>query len=109
MSLGQPLWSEARTRIRELLARDTPTLRDDKELLKKALVPLSECQMHVPANIGDYTDFYSSRSHATNVGIMFRGLLISYISFWIIIFLFKFSVKKLAIFSKLDSKDLNSQ
>jgi hypothetical protein len=29
--------------------------------------------MHLPADIGDYTDFYSSREHATNVGIMFRG------------------------------------
>lgn len=29
--------------------------------------------MHLPANIGDYTDFYSSREHATNVGTMFRG------------------------------------
>ena len=29
--------------------------------------------MHLPANIGDYTDFYSSKEHATNVGIMFRG------------------------------------
>jgi fumarylacetoacetase len=28
--------------------------------------------MHLPANIGDYTDFYSSRQHATNVGVMFR-------------------------------------
>ena len=29
--------------------------------------------MHLPASIGDYTDFYSSREHATNVGTMFRG------------------------------------
>lgn len=29
--------------------------------------------MHLPAQIGDYTDFYSSIDHATNVGIMFRG------------------------------------
>lgn len=29
--------------------------------------------MHLPAHIGDYTDFYSSKDHATNVGIMFRG------------------------------------
>ena len=30
--------------------------------------------MHLPAKIGDYTDFYSSREHATNVGTMFRGI-----------------------------------
>ena len=75
MSLGRAVWSEGRARIKELLSRDVATLRDDKDLLKKALVPLSECQMHVPATIGDYTDFYSSRSHATNVGIMFRGFI----------------------------------
>ena len=33
----------------------------------------ADVQMHVPANIGDYTDFYSSRSHAFNVGSIIRG------------------------------------
>lgn len=33
----------------------------------------SEAEMHLPAKIGDYTDFYSSIYHATNVGIMFRS------------------------------------
>lgn len=41
-------------------------------LRSRALVPLSCVTMHLPARIGDYTDFYSSREHATNVGIMFR-------------------------------------
>lgn len=41
-------------------------------LRARALVPLSSVTMHLPADIGDYTDFYSSREHATNVGIMFR-------------------------------------
>lgn len=36
------------------------------------LVPIRDAEMHVPANIGDYTDFYASISHATNVGSMFR-------------------------------------
>jgi fumarylacetoacetase len=34
---------------------------------------MNEIKMHIPAKIGDYTDFYSSKEHATNVGIMFRG------------------------------------
>ena len=38
-----------------------------------ALVAQAGATMHLPARIGDYTDFYSSRYHATNVGIMFRG------------------------------------
>ena len=38
-----------------------------------AFVKQNEATMHLPAKIGDYTDFYSSIYHATNVGIMFRG------------------------------------
>ncbi|NNE36142.1 MAG: fumarylacetoacetase, partial [Rhodothermales bacterium] len=48
-------------------------LRDDAELREKVLVPQSSVTMELPAEIGDYTDFYSSREHATNVGTMFRG------------------------------------
>lgn len=36
-------------------------------------MPQKNAKMHLPANIGDYTDFYSSIDHATNVGTMFRG------------------------------------
>ena len=39
----------------------------------RVLVPMSEVSLLLPADIGDYTDFYSSREHATNVGTMFRG------------------------------------
>jgi fumarylacetoacetase len=48
-------------------------LRDDAALRGEALVPMAAVVMHLPAEIGDYTDFYSSREHATNVGTMFRG------------------------------------
>ena len=44
-----------------------------QELRKRAIVPMENVFMHLPAQIGDYTDFYSSREHATNVGTMFRG------------------------------------
>jgi fumarylacetoacetase len=73
MSLGHQLWKETRARIQQLLAADTAILRDDSQLRATALLPRAECHMHLPAHIGDYTDFYSSRQHATNVGIMFRG------------------------------------
>ena len=56
-----------------LRARRRPTLRDDAALRERALLPLSRHAMQLPARIGDYTDFYSSREHATNVGTMFRG------------------------------------
>lgn len=39
----------------------------------RAFIKQSEAKMQVPADIGDYSDFYSSIHHATNVGIMFRG------------------------------------
>ena len=73
MGLGKPAWQVARRTIQELLAADNPLLRDDGELRGRAFHPRNQVLMHLPAHIGDYTDFYSSREHATNVGIMFRG------------------------------------
>ncbi|XP_066492129.1 fumarylacetoacetase [Tiliqua scincoides] len=73
MGLGWEAWTEARTFLQRLLSASEPTLRDNMELRKRALVPQTSAIMHLPAEIGDYTDFYSSRHHATNVGIMFRG------------------------------------
>jgi len=72
MGLGKAAWDEARETIQKLLSSDTPTLRDDAQLRKKAFVSQSSAAMHLPAAIGDYTDFYSSIDHATNVGKMFR-------------------------------------
>jgi fumarylacetoacetase len=73
MSLGRPAWQETRNRLIEILSANSSILRDNNELREKALINLSSCKMHLPSNIGDYTDFYSSRQHATNVGEMFRG------------------------------------
>ena len=73
MSLGHQAWKETRARLLELLSASCATLRDNEVLRASALIPRSACQMHLPAQIGDYTDFYSSRQHATNVGVMFRG------------------------------------
>ncbi|PIO52390.1 hypothetical protein TELCIR_26304, partial [Teladorsagia circumcincta] len=57
----------------KLLRDDVPTLKENPELRAKAIVSQKDATMHLPASIGDYTDFYSSIYHATNVGIMFRG------------------------------------
>lgn len=73
MSLGRPIWEQTRAVIQELLKADNPTLRDDTQLRRRALRPVEDVTLHLPAKIGDYTDFYSSREHATNVGTMFRG------------------------------------
>ncbi|MCW8984446.1 MAG: fumarylacetoacetase, partial [Thermoanaerobaculales bacterium] len=73
MALGPAAWREARARLTHLLRADEPTLRDDSAVRKAAFHPRSRVEMLLPAAIGDYTDFYSSREHATNVGVMFRG------------------------------------
>ena len=72
IALGKPVWQEARKRISELLRADHPRLRDDVALRAKALIPMHEVEMHMPIQVSGYTDFYSSREHATNVGMMFR-------------------------------------
>ena len=73
MALGRPTWREAQTVITRLLNADEPTLRDNIALRDAALIPQVAVEMLLPAEIGDYTDFYSSRDHATNVGAMLRG------------------------------------
>merc|ERR1712212_1240537 len=72
MALSKEHWSEARATLSTLLSRDCPTIRDSS-LKETCLVPQASAKMHLPASIGDYTDFYSSLDHATNVGTMFRG------------------------------------
>ncbi|OCT89882.1 hypothetical protein XELAEV_18018495mg [Xenopus laevis] len=73
MALGHNAWREVRQFLQKLLSASEPLLRDNMELRSRAFVPQAKATLHLPANIGDYTDFYSSRDHATNVGIMFRG------------------------------------
>jgi fumarylacetoacetase len=73
MALGPKLWSETRARISELLRHDNPELRDNPALRERALVPMAQVTLHMPIAVSGYTDFYSSKEHATNVGVMFRG------------------------------------
>jgi fumarylacetoacetase len=73
MAVGRPAWREARAAISRLLRHDEPTLRDNAPLRDRALIPMTDVEMLLPAEIGDYTDFYSSREHASNVGTMLRG------------------------------------
>ena len=73
MGMGRSVWTEARSTISSLLSADKSTLRDDEELREKVLIPMDDVTMKLPVEIGDYTDFYSSEPHATNVGTMFRG------------------------------------
>lgn len=73
MAAGRPAWSAVRSRLAQLLDENEPTLRDDAVLRGRVFHEAADCEMLLPAEIGDYTDFYSSRDHATNVGVMFRG------------------------------------
>ncbi len=68
MALGKPITSAVRQRLQALLNQEDSPLRQ----MPQALVSQSEVQMHMPVEVGDYTDFYSSIEHATNVGKMFR-------------------------------------
>eukprot|EP00602_Paraphysomonas_sp_CaronLab_P009709 CAMPEP_0185024984 /NCGR_PEP_ID=MMETSP1103-20130426/8119_1 /TAXON_ID=36769 /ORGANISM="Paraphysomonas bandaiensis, Strain Caron Lab Isolate" /LENGTH=686 /DNA_ID=CAMNT_0027558089 /DNA_START=53 /DNA_END=2113 /DNA_ORIENTATION=- len=75
MATDRSCWRATRARLTDLLSENgDPRLRENEDLQKKCIVPMNIVQMHLPATIGDYTDFYSSREHATNVGIMFRGV-----------------------------------
>ncbi|KAL9958442.1 hypothetical protein ACROYT_G035454 [Oculina patagonica] len=73
MGLGREAWKETRNTLQRILSSDEGVLRDNSDLQSRCLIPQNRVTMHLPANIGDYTDFYSSRNHATNVGTMFRG------------------------------------
>jgi fumarylacetoacetase len=71
MALGREAWAAARATLIRLLS--LPEALGDAALRENALHPASGVTLHLPAAIGDYTDFYASRQHATNVGAMFRG------------------------------------
>lgn len=68
---GRDLVRRVRQRLSELL-RDDPSNVQHRSVIEKALTPVGHLEMDVPTAIGDYTDFYSSRQHAYNVGCMFR-------------------------------------
>ena len=69
---GPDAWRRAREAISELLRQENARLRDDARLRARALVPQSAARMLMPLTIPGYTDFYSSKEHATNVGSLFR-------------------------------------
>jgi len=72
IALGRETWRDVRIALCALLAQGDATLRDDESLRRQALVPRAGATLHLPVEIPGYTDFYSSKEHATNVGSMFR-------------------------------------
>ncbi|HMA31424.1 MAG TPA: fumarylacetoacetase [Casimicrobiaceae bacterium] len=69
---GPEAWARARAAISDLLRHDNARLRDDAALRARAFVPAAAARMLMPIAVSGYTDFYSSKEHATNVGMMFR-------------------------------------
>lgn len=72
IALGQPVWRAVRNRISDLFEKDNTHIRENIEVKSKILIPIDKVEMLMPVTVGDYTDFYSSIEHATNVGKMFR-------------------------------------
>ncbi|MFK2821061.1 fumarylacetoacetase [Flavobacteriaceae sp. LMIT009] len=70
---GRKTWRLVRDRIAEIFDSKNETLKNNVKHKEIVLFRLDEIEMKMPVQVGDYTDFYASKEHATNVGTMFRG------------------------------------
>eukprot|EP00386_Alphamonas_edax_P009940 GDKI01032472.1.p1 GENE.GDKI01032472.1~~GDKI01032472.1.p1 ORF type:complete len:472 (-),score=150.47 GDKI01032472.1:23-1333(-) len=75
MAAGRPVWQEVRHTLQAKLLNDehNASLKYRPDVLGECVHDRSSVKMHMPAHIGDYTDFYASKEHATNVGALFRS------------------------------------
>jgi fumarylacetoacetase len=69
MAQGPEKWSALRARLTQLLAKEST----EHAQVEPCLVDRAAATLHMPFAVSEYTDFYASRHHATNVGTMFRG------------------------------------
>ena len=67
LARGPEAWAAVRSRLQSIL-----TDHERAPMASKALLPLADVETHLPWNVADYVDFYSSEHHATNVGRIFR-------------------------------------
>ena len=72
ISLGREMMRDLRNRLSKLLDNKHPELASDVELRQRCVLPIKQVEVCMPIRIENYTDFYSSIEHATNVGTMFR-------------------------------------
>ena len=70
---GRKTWRLVRNRIAEIFDAENTVLKNNTAHKERILFRLDEIEMKMPVYVGDYTDFYASKEHATNVGTMFRG------------------------------------
>ncbi|MEE9335401.1 MAG: fumarylacetoacetase [Granulosicoccaceae bacterium] len=73
MGTGETNWSYVRKQLIELLNAESKIDVSKSKAVEDARHLQSEVIMHMPFTVGDFTDFYAGRQHATNVGTMFRG------------------------------------
>lgn len=72
ISDGKKTWRLVRNRIAEIFDLKNKDLQKKEDHKERVLFAMDEVEMQLPVQVGDYTDFYSSIEHATNVGTMFR-------------------------------------
>jgi fumarylacetoacetase len=70
---GRKTWRLVRNRIADVFDKNNPKLQQNEKHKEVIIFDVNEVEMLMPIDVGDYTDFYSSKEHATNVGKMFRG------------------------------------
>lgn len=68
MKLGRSAWKNMRSSLVQFFTNE-----QDLSKFQECFFKLDQIKMHLPISIGDYTDFYASKEHASNVGEMFRG------------------------------------
>lgn len=69
---GRKTWRLVRNRISDIFLEGNDELKNNKEHCNHILFTMEEVEMQLPVDVGDYTDFYASKEHATNVGSLFR-------------------------------------
>ncbi|MEC5157178.1 fumarylacetoacetase [Chryseobacterium sp. MP_3.2] len=72
IELGKPVTTAVRLKIQAILGEDSK-LAEDHKTLEECFFSIDQVKMMMPVHVPNYTDFYSSIEHATNVGKMFRG------------------------------------
>ena len=72
LKLRKSVWRSVRNRISDLFDENNNELRSSDLVCSEYILSIDKVQLRMPLKVGDYTDFYSSKEHATNVGTMFR-------------------------------------
>lgn len=77
-ALGRPLHKEVREYLQEILSENSrfpQILKDNEHFRQDVLIDqtMTKVKLHLPMQIGDYTDFYAGKNHAFNAGVLFRG------------------------------------